>query len=123
MANSKIALGKTGEDAAVKYLGRLGYKVIQRNFRCQMGELDIIAKHRNYLVFIEVRSIAGNFTKTPQESITVKKQQKIKQLAMLYQSIHNMWEMPVRFDVMAVTMNNDGSIKRLNIYPMHFNLI
>jgi putative endonuclease len=120
MANSKTALGKIGEDAAVKYLVRSGYKVIQRNFRCKMGELDIIAKHCNYTVFVEVRTIAGNFTKTPQESITVKKQQKVKQLAMLYQSIHDMWEVPVRFDVIAVTMNNDGSIKKIEHIPNAF---
>lgn len=120
MTNSKITLGKSGENAAVKYLQRLGYKVVQRNFRCKLGELDIVALHYNYLVFIEVRTIAGNFTGTPQESITLKKQQKLRQLALYYQLFHETGEIPVRFDVVAVTMNADGSTKKIELISNAF---
>lgn len=96
-------LGEEQESLAVSYLEANGYKIIQRNFYCKAGEIDIIAKQEEYLVFIEIRfrsSVANGY---PEESVTKRKQNRIIQSARYYMYKMRLSEdTPVRFDVVAI---------------------
>ncbi len=96
-------LGEEQESLAVSYLEANGYEIIQRNFYCKAGEIDIIAKQEEYLVFIEIRfrsSVANGY---PEESVTKRKQNRIIQSARYYMYKMRLSEdTPVRFDVVAI---------------------
>ncbi|MCX7725191.1 MAG: YraN family protein [Thermodesulfovibrio sp.] len=96
-----VDLGKEGEKLAIDYLLSKGYKILERNFRTVFGEIDIIAKHKDFIVIIEVKTrISKRFGK-PELSVNYKKQQKLKKLALYYLS-KKKEEHPVRFDVIAI---------------------
>ncbi|NLT95106.1 MAG: YraN family protein [Clostridia bacterium] len=77
-------LGQKGEDLAVKELVSRGYKILERNFRCKIGEIDIIAQEKDTLVFIEVRSKSGSEYGLPQETVMSKKKKTIRKVAEFY---------------------------------------
>ena len=100
--NEKQKYGQQGEDLACKYLKKHCYKILERNFRCPLGELDVVALHKGVLVFIEVK--ARNTLKygRPADAVDEYKQQKLKRLAELYINMHNKLNMHARFDVVEV---------------------
>jgi putative endonuclease len=100
-APPKNPLGERGENAAARYLRNKGYKIIIRNFRCELGEIDIIARDGKTLVFVEVKTRAYD-DPTPEEQVNVIKQQKLTQVAKLYLSRYGIPQPPARFDVVAV---------------------
>ena len=108
-----IERGKRGEEAAVKYLQKLGYTIIGRNFNCKLGEIDIIARRKEYLVFIEVKLRKNNKFGGAAMAVDRFKQQKIKKTAALYLQQKGI-EAPVRFDVVLITTSDDR-IKNENI--------
>ncbi len=114
MTRERIALGRAGEEAAIGHLRGKGIRVVQRNFRCRLGELDIIARDGQYLVFVEVRTITAGVPGTAQESVGIKKRHKIRQVASYYLQSRNAGDVPVRFDVVAVTMGPDGSVRDID---------
>lgn len=114
MSGDKITLGRSGEEVAVNYLQIKGLSIEQRNFRCRLGELDIVARDGPFLVFIEVRTVTGNSFGTAQESIDKKKVHKIRLIATYYLQSRNIKNTPLRFDVIAVTMDTDKTIKKLD---------
>ena len=84
MTRKRLELGRYGEDLAVEFLIDKGYEIIDRNVRYPTGELDIVARETDTLVFVEVRTRSGFSYGNPGESITWRKQQKLRQLALLY---------------------------------------
>ena len=94
-------LGAFGEDRAVSYLRRRGYTILERNFRCRQGEIDIIAKKRQYLVFAEVKLRKGTGYGEAREFVTAAKQERIRTTAALWLSRHET-ELQPRFDVLEV---------------------
>ena len=76
----KQQVGRLGEEAAVAYLRERGYRIIATNYRCPLGEIDMIAKQGETLVFVEVKSRTGKSYGLPQESITRQKQEKLTRL-------------------------------------------
>lgn len=96
---------KTGaeyEQKAVRYLETLGYQVIERNFRCKSGEIDVIAKDGEYLVFIEVKYRSDAGMGEPLEAVDLKKQQKISRAASYYCFSRGIsQQQPCRFDAVA----------------------
>ena len=94
-------LGAFGEDQAVSYLRRRGYTILERNFRCRQGEIDIIAKRRRYLVFAEVKLRKGTRFGEAREFVTAAKQERIRTAAALWLS-RNETELQPRFDVLEV---------------------
>lgn len=99
---SNFELGIWGEREAVKFLKKHKYKIIEQNFRCHIGEVDIIAKRGEYLVFIEVKTRASARYGLPMEAVDEVKQQKLMRLALYYQKLKNLLNVPVRFDVVQV---------------------
>lgn len=104
MSKQRINLGKSGEDLAAKALQKKGLKIIIRNFRNKFGEIDIIARDREYLVFVEVKTRCSDRFGLPEEAVTAAKQQQIIRVASSYLSQHKLLNVPVRFDVVAITI-------------------
>lgn len=95
--------GSKGEDAAVEFLKKNGYSIVARNFRFgRMGEIDIIAKEKEYICFIEVKSRSGLMYGHPSESVNSKKRENIIKLALIYLKQHHMVDSNIRFDVIEI---------------------
>lgn len=108
--------GDIGERYACKYLEKQGYNIIERNFRCKFGEIDIIARKKNVINFIEVRTKSSKLFGTPQESIVWKKKERLYNLALTY--IGNLKngsysDMDWRIGVVAVEVDNEYKLKRI----------
>lgn len=100
MEKYKKAVGNLGEDAAVKYLKRKRYIILERNFNVSGGEIDIIAKDGDYVVFIEVKTRSTQEYGTGAEAVNYTKQQRILKAAQVY--MMNFDDVAVRFDVVVV---------------------
>ena len=95
-------LGDLGEKEAVRFLKDKGYKILQRNFRTRLGEIDIIAQDRDTLCFIEVKTRISHQYGSPLESITSSKQRKIALLALSYLKAKKIFDAKMRFDVITI---------------------
>lgn len=102
------ALGRLGEDEAVAYLKKQGYRLLQRNYRCRLGEIDIIVMDGETLVFVEVRSRSSGRFGLPQESIHWHKQSKVRKVAQYYLKAVQKEEVAVRFDVLALLFEREN---------------
>jgi putative endonuclease len=102
MTRARQALGEYGEDVACLELEKRGHTIIERHFRTEHGELDIISQHNGYTVFVEVRSKAGSNFGKPAESVTSQKQRRLVFMALEYVTRHRLENSPCRFDVVAV---------------------
>lgn len=103
MKVNKRGLGTENEKRAGRYLERHGYQIIEYNYRCKLGEIDIVAKDGEYLVFCEVKYRSGTRSGHPLEAVDAKKQQIISNCALHYITVKNVKDMPCRFDVIGVT--------------------
>lgn len=101
--DSRVALGAKGERMAVRRLRRDGYRIIARNFRAAGAEIDAIAWDGDTLVFVEVKTRLRLGAGSPEESVNWLKQNHIRRAAALYARAHAMEELPMRFDVVAVS--------------------
>lgn len=106
MENNKL-LGALGEDISCKYLSNSGYKVIERNFRCRAGEIDIIAIQDDTVVFIEVKTRSGGNYGSPSEAVSKSKQMKIIKTALFYMQKKKLLDNMCRFDVMEIIIDED----------------
>ena len=107
MLNRRQNLGQSGEDIAAKFLSKNGYSILTRNYRCRHGEIDIIAKLRDTLVFIEVKTRTSTAYGSPAAAVTLKKQRQISKTALYYLTEHNLFDSPARFDVVSITIGPD----------------
>lgn len=105
MTRERLALGKLGEDIALKKIKKMGYKCIVRNYKCQLGEIDLIAKHKGYLVFIEIKTRKGRDTGYAKEAVTLRKMKHVSRAALAYMKENNCCDVKSRFDVIAVSLN------------------
>jgi len=106
--------GAAAEEAAARYLSSLGYQVLERNWRCRSGEIDLIARDGEVLVFVEVRSRrTGSRFGAAVEAVTPRKIRQVRGVAGVYLSFHPHVAGPVRFDVVAVTLQSDDSVADL----------
>ncbi|MDI6703646.1 MAG: YraN family protein [bacterium] len=108
---SKVTIGKKGEEEAVRYLKKRGYRIIERNFRCKLGEIDIIAIDKNYLVFIEVKKRDSSSFGNPLESVDEKKQKQIEKVALSFLRYKGLSDVDCRFDVVSITLDKIELIK------------
>lgn len=105
-------VGKIGEDKVAAFLHKNGWKIVRRNYQCRFGEIDIIAKNDEYIIFVEVKTRKENSIVTPAESVTCAKQERVSLTAQDYLS-KTECELQPRFDVAEVTVcqKTDGSAK------------
>ncbi|KJS81293.1 MAG: hypothetical protein JM58_17345 [Peptococcaceae bacterium BICA1-8] len=104
-------LGFKGEAMALKKIASLGYKILAQNFRCKLGEIDLIAKDKDTLVFIEVRSKSNEKYGLPQETVNTKKQRKLRQVAEFYLMKNNLYHMYCRFDVIGIVWQQGDELE------------
>lgn len=107
--------GMLGEKIACDFLGNNGYKIVEKNYRCRNGEVDIVARHRDTLVFIEVRTKKSYLFGTPEESITGRKKERLRAVAEHYRQNHDGLPSEWRIDVVAILMNSAGKVNRIEI--------
>jgi len=103
MTKERLDFGRKGEKAAEAYLRKRGYRILQKNFRTNIGEIDLIAEHNNALVFIEVKTRSDLQFGHPSSAVTPAKQIKIAQTAQTFLVKHPVEGKDIRFDVVSVT--------------------
>ncbi|MDR0888495.1 MAG: YraN family protein [Coriobacteriales bacterium] len=101
---SKKALGARGEDIAVKYLKREGFKIMDRNWRCTPGEADVVAREDDDIVFIEVKTRTSGDNGLPEEAVNRQKRKKYENIAIHYLASHDLASARVRFDVISIIL-------------------
>ncbi len=105
MSDFRKQVGNRGESLAEDYIKRKGYKIIHRNYRCKLGEIDIIAKDGDTIVFIEVRTKQNENFGSPQDSVTSTKISKISKTALNFIQEKNLSGYSYRFDFIAITFS------------------
>ena len=107
MTRERLDLGKLGEELALKKVKRLGYRCIARNYRCALGEIDLIAKDGDCLVFIEIKTRRGRSLGSIKEVIDTRKKRQLSKVALAYMKSNNYCDVKSRFDVVAISLNQD----------------
>ena len=102
-------IGAFGENISENYLKNLGYRILDKNFRCKCGEIDLIAINKGYICFVEVKTRYGINYGTPAESVTSSKQKKIYKTAQVYILMKNIIDYNFRFDVIEVLLNSNNN--------------
>ena len=113
--DDRQALGRRGEDLAAHHLAAKGYEILARNWRCENGELDLVAREANCLAMVEVRTRRGRDLGIPEESVTATKQARLVTLGQAYVQ-ENDWQGDWRIDVVAIEMDRRGHLLRLEHY-------
>ncbi len=109
MSQRGVLLGKYCEDEAVRFLKKRGYKILERNYRSRFGEIDVIAKDGNSLVFVEIKSRASPLFGPPQLRVTKKKRENIIKTALSYLKINSMIDAECRIDVVSVSLDKQNN--------------
>ena len=107
--------GILGEKFARDFLKKRGYRILETNYRCPQGEIDIVARHKDSLVFIEVRTKTSLEFGTPEESITSTKRNHMRATAFHYQQAHTDLPQQWRIDVVAIELNQKGKLARIEL--------
>lgn len=102
MSKEHLYLGKLGEDAAVDLLKKNGYKILVRNYKTKLGEIDIVAKDKDTVCFIEVKTRKSDRFGLPTEAILSSKQRQIAKAALIFLKENNLLEKRARFDVVSI---------------------
>ena len=107
--------GMIGEKLAADFLTKQGYEIVEANYRCKEGEVDIIARDGDCLVFVEVRAKSGRTFGSPEESVTAKKKEHLKNVAAHYQETHDGLPLQWRIDFVAVELDWGGEPRRVEV--------
>ena len=113
--DDRQGLGRRGEELAAQQLAAKGYQILARNWRCETGELDLVAREGECLVLVEVRTRRGRSMGSPEESITAAKQARLISLGEAYVQ-ENDWRGDWRIDVVAIEMGRQGRVLRIDHY-------
>jgi putative endonuclease len=108
MKDIRRQLGDAGEDLAAAALKKQGYKILERNYVTPLGEIDLIARQGKTIIIIEVKTRKTLRFGSPQEAVSAAKQAKLRRLANYYLKQQRLGEVPVRFDVVAITVAAAG---------------
>lgn len=120
MFNLRHILGKAGEDLAVRYLKKNGYTIIETNYRNKLGEIDIIAKDKDGIAFVEVKTRKDSRFAHPKEAVTRKKQITISRVAQAWLKTKKKSGVRARFDVVAIL--SDGKAHDIELIKHAFTL-
>ncbi len=111
MSADKRNLGDRGEEIASLYLKKCGFLILARNYRKKFGEIDIIARDKDCLVFIEVKTRKSDSHGHPFEAVNLTKQKRISKVAQCYLAENRLFNSPARFDVVSVIISREDTIK------------
>ncbi len=113
---ARQGLGRTGERLAADALIKKGYHILERNFRCRLGEIDLVAEDEHDLIFVEVKARRGTSFGFPEDALTFVKRRKLLELASYYLDLHTCAERSWRIDVVAVQFSSHGKLEEIRIY-------
>ena len=108
-------VGKLGEALARKHLEQKGYKILEQNYRTRYAEIDLVARKKDVLVLVEVRTKIGEQFGTPEETLNRRKIQKVKQNALAY-AARAKWNKLYRVDAMCIVLAEDRTLRRIVHY-------
>ncbi len=120
MTRQRLELGKEGEDLALKKVESLGYKCIARNYRCSLGELDLVARDGETLVFIEIKTRKGKSLDYAKEAVHARKQRQMSKVALAYMKKYGCEDARARFDV--VVIHQKGLDREIEVIRNAFDL-
>lgn len=107
--DDRAGLGRAGEKQAERHLRRLGYRIVARNYRCPLGEIDLIALDQRTVVFVEVKTRADRQHADPQDAVNLGKQQRLLRTARYFIQQTDSQDRACRFDVIAITAEQAGT--------------
>ena len=119
MTHQRQLLGLVGEDLAARALESRGYAILERRYRTDRGEIDIVAEDGETLVFVEVKARADQEFGTAAECVTPAKQRRVARMAAEYLATHRVADRPCRFDVVAIDSALSGE-PQVTVYPGAF---
>lgn len=120
MTRERLDLGKWGEEQALKKVKKLGYKCLVRNYRCPLGEIDLIARDKDILVFIEIKTRKASSIGYSKEAVDFRKQKQLSKVALAYMKENDCPDAKARFDVIAIHI--DRGEKEIEIIQNAFDL-
>ena len=115
--DSRRQVGARAENAAARYLKRQGYRILERNLRTRIGEIDIVATDDDWLVVVEVRSRREDSPVSPRETLTRQKRRKLRALTQQLRKPYQLVDRPVRVDLVEVTLDQRGKVKSCQLLP------
>jgi len=118
---NRRAVGRIGEDLAVRLLKQQGYRILQRNVRCRFGEIDVVAKEGRTLCFVEIKARRSTQMGWPEEGVNARKQWQLTRLASWYLKFHRLGEVPVRFDVVSILLGPGDAPERTRLIKGAFD--
>jgi len=107
--------GMLGENLARVYLQNLDYRIIETNYRCPEGEIDIVAEHNGYTVFVEVRTKRSTSFGSPEDSITTAKKRRMRASAYQYCQTHDNVSSHWRIDMVAIELDRNNMLSRIEV--------
>ncbi|WP_446899497.1 YraN family protein [Clostridium sp. LBM24168] len=122
MKTSNKYIGDLGESIAEIYLSSIGYKILEQNFRCRIGEVDIIGKDKNFLCFIEVKTRKSKKYGLPGEAVNHRKKVKIYKAANIYILKNKLYNCNFRFDIVEIMLNTNYNTHNIRLIKNAFHL-
>jgi putative endonuclease len=121
VSKEALSFGAQAEDLAADFLRKEGYKILARNYRSRLGEIDIIARDKDTLVFIEVKARHNDRFGEPSEAVARRKQRQISKAALAYLKEQRLFDQRARFDVLSVFCSGAGT-PRFDLIKNAFDL-
>lgn len=119
-SHDRREFGARAERIAAWRLFWRGYRFVERNWRCHRGEVDLIARHRGVLVFIEVKARVSAALVPPEAAVNRDKRRRLCALADVYRQQHDLWDVDTRFDVVAIVMDDRGRVRSFEVFEDAF---
>ena len=113
MDRSRLNVAKIGESLAERHLKARGYRILAQNYRARRGEIDLIARDGEFIVFVEVKTRRSLKFGLPQAAVTLQKQRQISKVALAYLQSRNLLDAPCRFDVIAIHLSPQLELLKL----------
>ena len=110
-------VGRLGEQLACASLSERGYDIVERNWRCARGEIDIVARDGQCWVFAEVKTRRGRGAGLPEDGLTRRKAERLTELAQIYLHEHALGQVDWRIDLVAIELDRQGRVRRLTVVP------
>jgi len=117
---NKKTIGEKGEEIACKALEKEGYRILEKNFRCRQGEIDIIAEDKGVICFIEVKARSSDKFGLPEEAVTYWKQRKLWTVAVIYLGKKRIESRDMRFDIVSVDLRTKEARIIRNAFEVDF---
>ena len=122
MSKQNLSLGKQGEELALKFLRKKGYKILESNYKTKLGEIDIIATDKDAVCFVEVKLRNSLRFGLPQEAVSVIKQRQISKAALQFLKTNNLLDKKSRFDIVSIINDPQTQVSNIDLIQNAFEL-